>query len=65
LPIQSEAPIKNKPLASTVVPGREHMLKRVKLSGLQPNTIAPATKITMEIIVLTAHKDSTTNAVVT
>jgi len=41
------------------------MLNRVKLSGLQPKTIAPATRITTEISVLNVSKDSTEDTRVT
>ena len=41
------------------------MLNRVKSSGLQPKTIAPATRITMEIKVFNTRKDSTTGTMVT
>ena len=41
------------------------MLNRVKSSGLQPKTIAPATRITMELKVFNTRKDSTTSTMVT
>jgi hypothetical protein len=41
------------------------MLNRVKSSGLQPNTIAPAARIMMAIKVLNGFKDSTDDAPVT
>ena len=41
------------------------MLNRVKSSGLQPKTIAPATRITMELKVFNTRKDSTTGTMVT
>jgi hypothetical protein len=48
-----------------VVPGSEHMLKTVNCAGSEPNTIAPATRITMAMHVLNTVKDSTTDTKVT
>ena len=47
------------------MPGSEHMLKTVNLSGSQPNTIAPATRIRMAKLVLNTVIDSTGGTKVT
>src|SRR6266513_4023535 len=58
-PTQSDAPIKNSPPAITVVPGSAQRLNWVKADGSQPKTIAPATRMPMEIYVFNACKSST------
>ena len=49
----------------TVVPGSEQMLNTVNFVGSQPNTIAPATRMTMARHVLNAITDSNPGAKVT